>query len=278
MSRKKKQNVVIFDYEIEFYQIMKNYSELEKFNIIYSAHANNYKEILKEHSPQLVVLNEDLSDVDIFNLCNIISEEYNIMTIICTSNNENEYKYKAFESGAIRLIFKPIKIKEFIHIINETIKYKTVIKMNKFFNNWHEFNLSSKEEFARDVSILIKLLLEKEKVSRKLANQISFILTEIQNNSIEHAHHNDPKKHIKVTSLIRDNSIIIRIEDEGSGFDYSKLNLDLMSKESKIDMLRARKNELKRPGGFGLALAKSFMDEIQFNDKGNIITLIKKFK
>lgn len=278
MARRKKKNVLIFDYDVEFFQIIKNFCELEKFHIIYSANANNYEEILKETKPVLVIINEFLPDAEPLELCKIITTEYNILTMICTSNIDIEYRYKAFKAGAIRLISKPVKVKEFINILNETIQYKTAIKMNQFFNNWHEFNLSSKEEFARDVSILIKLLLEKQNVSRKLANQISFILTEIQNNSIEHAHKNDPNKKIRVTSIIKDDNINIRIEDEGSGFDYSKLNLDLLSKESKIEMLRKRKNDLQRPGGFGLALAKSVMDEIKFNDKGNVITLIKKLK
>ncbi|MBC7820224.1 MAG: response regulator [Planctomycetaceae bacterium] len=54
------------------------------------------------------------------------------------------------------------------------------------------------------------------------------------------------------------------IRDEGNGFDPSQLP-DLFSEDS-----------LERTTGRGLTLIRSFMDEVQFNDRGNEILLLKR--
>lgn len=54
------------------------------------------------------------------------------------------------------------------------------------------------------------------------------------------------------------------IRDEGSGFDLSQLP-DPFSEDS-----------LERTTGRGLTLIRSFMDEVQFNDRGNEILLLKR--
>ncbi len=63
---------------------------------------------------------------------------------------------------------------------------------------------------------------------------------------------------IKITYLLNKEKVRYIIEDEGDGFDWKKLpNAD-------------PKNLLKR-NGRGVVLIKMMMDDISYNDKGNII-------
>ncbi|HOK41529.1 MAG TPA: ATP-binding protein [bacterium] len=272
-------NILIFDYDTEFFEILKNFTEQESFNIKYSAIGNKYKELIKEHKPDVIIINDSLPDISGLELCKtILKEDEKYLIILFTERKDVEYKYQALLAGAIRLIEKPVKIKEFISVIKETIQYQAGIKMNKIVNNWFEFNINSKEEFAREVSMLIKSLLEHCNVDRLLANKISFVLTELQNNAIEHAHKYNIEKEIKISCIITEDTLNIKIEDEGAGFDYRKYDIEKPDKNDLRRIAVERKKEGKRPGGYGLLLAKKVMDEIIFNEKGNIIILSKRLK
>ncbi len=60
----------------------------------------------------------------------------------------------------------------------------------------------------------------------------------------------------------RENQLIIKITDEGDGFDAAKLNLEL-----------ANDQPLSVAGG-GIAMANMIADDLFFNDKGNCATLV----
>lgn len=272
-------NILLFDYTPDFFHLLKRAIDPEKFNIKYSDSTSNFNELIENENPDCIIINDILQGISGIELCSKISEaNKDVIMILLTENKDIKYKYLALTAGVMRLVEKPIKIQEFINILKETMIHRAGIKMNKFVSNWFEFNINSKEEFARDVSILIKGLLENEKIDRHIANKISFILTEIQNNAIEHAHKNNIEKVIKISCILTENALNIKIEDEGAGFDYSKLDSVPDSKSDILNIAQQRKLEGKRPGGFGLILAKKVMDEIIFNDKGNIILMSKRLK
>lgn len=70
-------------------------------------------------------------------------------------------------------------------------------------------------------------------------------------------------RRVRVSARFETNGARFTFRDEGSGFDYNNLP-DPLDPEN---MLRA--------SGRGLLLIETFMDEVQFNETGNEITLIK---
>ncbi|MFK8111300.1 MAG: response regulator [Rubripirellula sp.] len=84
--------------------------------------------------------------------------------------------------------------------------------------------------------------------------------------TIQHRKNNAPYKDRRVTvdlSATREEAKFV-ITDEGPGFDASSLR-DPTDPEN-----------LEKAGGRGLLLINAFMDEVQHNEKGNQITLIKR--
>lgn len=69
---------------------------------------------------------------------------------------------------------------------------------------------------------------------------------------------------ISVTVLIDQTAIEYRIEDEGPGFDPA--GIPDPTTEEFID----------RPCGRGVLLMRTFMDEVNYNEKGNAVTMIKR--
>ncbi|OEJ13169.1 response regulator [Brachyspira hampsonii] len=72
--------------------------------------------------------------------------------------------------------------------------------------------------------------------------------------------------HVEITLQIEDDNIIIAVKDQGLGFkpkqEAKKINNDGFARES----------------GRGIMMIKSYFDEVKFNKKGNVITLIKIIK
>lgn len=74
------------------------------------------------------------------------------------------------------------------------------------------------------------------------------------------------KRKVKITSTVDAEKQVIEIEDQGRGFDWEKA---LKTAKECVGC------ENERFNGFGLRIISSVFDKVLFNDKGNMITLIK---
>jgi len=86
--------------------------------------------------------------------------------------------------------------------------------------------------------------------------QLSVLLlavTEAATNAIIHANKCDPSKLVKIHAQINDSKLIIKIKDEGKGFDPSKLP-DPTEPEN-----------LLKDSGRGVYLMKVYMDDVKYN-------------
>ena len=78
-------------------------------------------------------------------------------------------------------------------------------------------------------------------------------VTEAATNAIIHANKCDPSKLVKIHAQINDSKLIIKIKDEGKGFDPSKLP-DPTEPEN-----------LLKDSGRGVYLMKVYMDDVKYN-------------
>ena len=86
--------------------------------------------------------------------------------------------------------------------------------------------------------------------------QLSVLLlavTEATTNAIIHANKCDPSKMVKIHAQIENSKLVIRIKDEGKGFDPTKLP-DPTEPEN-----------LLKDSGRGVFLMKVYMDEVKYN-------------
>jgi anti-sigma regulatory factor (Ser/Thr protein kinase) len=74
-----------------------------------------------------------------------------------------------------------------------------------------------------------------------------------------------------------DGALLFRVRDPGPGFSFDKLRHAALSSpaDSPADHAVKRDKLGMRPGGFGILLTRSFVDELLYNEKGNEALLIK---
>ena len=100
------------------------------------------------------------------------------------------------------------------------------------------------------------------------AGEISIALIEATINAFEHS---KAENNVFVKFLIEDDYLVIKVIDQGIGFDKTKVEIPKI--ENKIG-----KDERKR--GWGLQLIQELMDSVEFesNDEGTTVTMKKNIK
>lgn len=91
----------------------------------------------------------------------------------------------------------------------------------------------------------------------------TLVLSEAVTNAILHGNKSNPAKKVSAEASVQKGSVILKVSDEGEGFDHK--NVPDPTKEEN----------LLRLGGRGIYIIRVFMDEVQFNEPGNAITMTK---
>jgi serine/threonine-protein kinase RsbW len=99
-------------------------------------------------------------------------------------------------------------------------------------------------------------------VARRLRLNFRVGLTEALSNAMIYGNGSDPAKRVRVEVFLRPDCLTARVTDQGPGFDPTLVP----------DPTTPR--NLHRVGGRGLFLMRELMDEVQFNEQGNSVTLI----
>ena len=96
---------------------------------------------------------------------------------------------------------------------------------------------------------------------------VGIAIREAVANAIKHGNQQDPDKEVEVELAIADDQAVIRVIDQGDGFDPQEVG-DPLAPEN-----------LLKPNGRGIFYMKSFMDEIEYSsrpDGGTVVTLRKQ--
>lgn len=83
-------------------------------------------------------------------------------------------------------------------------------------------------------------------------------------NAIRHGNRYDESKKVTIEYAVKKNEFRIFICDEGDGFDPHSVPVP------------TRDENLDRPCGRGVMLMQSYMTHVQFNKRGNCVTMVKR--
>lgn len=87
-------------------------------------------------------------------------------------------------------------------------------------------------------------------------------LTEALANAMLYGNCRDPRKRVRVDAQLTAAVYTVRVTDEGRGFNPEKVSDPTLPRN------------LKRAGGRGIFLIRKLMDRVEFNDRGNSITMV----
>jgi len=117
-------------------------------------------------------------------------------------------------------------------------------------------NISSVENYVESIC-------SEYEIDDSVFGNILISLTEAVNNAIIHGNKRNPEKFVTISHSLENypKTLIIKIKDEGDGFNY--MNLPDPTAPENIEMI----------GGRGVFLIKQLADVVIFSDKGETIEL-----
>jgi serine/threonine-protein kinase RsbW len=99
--------------------------------------------------------------------------------------------------------------------------------------------------------------------SQEVCFAIRLAVEEALINAIRHGNRYDRKKSITVSADVGSDQTAITIADQGTGFDPAVVP------DPTVD------ENLEKPCGRGIMLMRAYMDEVAFNQRGNVVRLVK---
>jgi DNA-binding response OmpR family regulator len=108
-------------------------------------------------------------------------------------------------------------------------------------------------------------------------DKVALAFREILFNAVEHGSRQDPDAWITVTYMHVDHALMFRVRDPGPGFSFDQLDHAAAgnAEASPAEHIMNREKKGLRPGGYGILLTRSLVDELIYNEKGNEAMLIR---
>ena len=127
--------------------------------------------------------------------------------------------------------------------------------------------IGSRFENIELVQVVLRDSLERLGMEEDARHWVDLAVREALANAIKHGNEENPSKQVHVDLEVEGEEVVIRVEDEGVGFDPAQV----------VDPL-AQENILKT-NGRGILFMEKFMDEIQYGagpGGGTMVTLRKR--
>lgn len=199
--------------------------------------------------------------------------------IVLTARTDSEIVSECFKDGAYRYLRKPFTGDSLREVVQAALKEaeampagpEAVATIDE--QGWVELTAPSRQEYLDRFHDFCDTLIA-SRLDERAKNELKIAVQELGQNAIEWGNALDVESRIRLSYRLLEDRILIRIADEGMGFDPTTVPDPTID---PIALIEARESRGKRPGGFGIHLARRVMDTVSYNERGNIVTMEKRF-
>ena len=117
----------------------------------------------------------------------------------------------------------------------------------------------------------------KADLPQDVRENVSQAFRELLMNAMEWGGKFDPERKIRISYLRSKKMLLYRIADPGSGFNFEGLQHAAVSNppDNPIEHMRIREEKGIRPGGLGILMTMSLVDELLYNEAQNEVVFVK---
>ena len=193
-----------------------------------------------------------------------------LMIPIVVSSNQTQQPgiVKAFKIGASNYLRVPYNKEELQGIVEKTLSYKLRfiddIKVLPYVHEKIDFELPSDLSLMNGVLQYLTERVSKLGLIKPERSNLFVALDEAFVNAVKHGNRNDPTKLVRITAELSPKEARFTIEDEGAGFNVA----DIPDPRDPENLFRS--------SGRGVLLIYNIMDEVEYNDRGNRLTMVKR--
>ena len=205
------------------------------------------------------------------------AREPNLAVVVLTARSDPQTITECFKHDAYRYLVKPFtreQLEKVVAAALEESRETSPAQHTEGEEGWVVLSSPSRQEYVDRFQEFCDLLIN-TRLDEQAKSEVKIALQELGQNAIEWGNRMETERTIRLSYRLLEDRILIRIEDEGAGFDPSNVPDPTVD---PIKLIEDREASGKRPGGFGVHLARRIMDTVSYNERGNIVTMEKRFR
>jgi len=201
------------------------------------------------------------------------------LVVVMTADDTSETLLEAVRRQAYRYLRKPFAPNAIIEVVDEAIAKASAaalsIEVVSAKPEWLELVAPCSLEIADRIQSFIMQL--ETDLPEPVRQSVAQAFRELLTNAIEWGGKLDPKRKVRISCVRAKRMLLYRIADPGEGFDIDRLRHAAISNpdDDPIRHMAVREEYGIRPGGFGLAMTRSLVDELIYNEARNEVICIK---
>ena len=197
--------------------------------------------------------------------------------IMMTADDTSQSVLEAVKRQAYRYIRKPFPPNTIVDVVNEAVAPAAALSFEVVSARpeWLEVLAPCTIEMADRIHSFVMHL--EAKLPEDVREAVAQAFRELLMNAVEWGGKLDPNRMVRIACVRTKRMLIYRIADPGQGFDIDGLRHAAISnpEHDPIRHLLVREEQGLRPGGFGLAMTRSLVDELIYNEARNEVVFIK---
>lgn len=272
-------SVLIVDDEREVNYLLSQLVQAKGFQPISFYQGQGVVEAVREHQPDVVLLDVMLPDVDGFSICEELkrSRDTNLIPIVMvTALNSSSHQSRGIRVGANGYLTKPFQSEHLFREIDQALAWRREHSQSGITGEI-VFDVRSEFQYLHQLNDMLADLYAHTPLTEKQIKDLRQVVHEMGGNAIEWGHKRNAELSLLITYRISTDAVTLIIRDQGPGFDPGNLP-HAASDDDPIGHIDYRNEKNIREGGFGIMMTKGLVDDFCYNDKGNEVTLVKRFK
>jgi CheY-like chemotaxis protein len=199
------------------------------------------------------------------------------LVIVMTADDTSATLLEAVRRQAYRYLRKPFPPSAIVEVVNEAAAPTAALSIDVISAKpeWLELVAPCTLEMADRIQSFVMHL--DANLSEAVREAVAQAFRELLTNAIEWGGKLDPNRKVRISCVRTPRLLLYRIADPGEGFDIDKLRHAAIMNPDDDPMrhLSVREEKGLRPGGFGLAMTRSLVDDLIYNEARNEVLLIK---
>ena len=200
------------------------------------------------------------------------------LVIVMTADDTSDTLLEAVRRQAYRYVRKPFAPNAIVEIIDGAIRAPAAalsIEVVSAKPEWLEIIAPCSLEMAERLQSFVMQL--EADLPEPVRESVAQAFRELLTNAIEWGGKLDPNRKVRISCVRAKRMLLYRIADPGEGFSIDLLRHAAISNpaDDPFQHINEREERGIRPGGYGLAMTRSLVDELIYNEARNEVICVK---
>ena len=196
--------------------------------------------------------------------------------IMMTADDTPETVLESVRGQAFRYVRKPFPPNTIVEIVGDALGSAGSLSFEVVSARpeWLELVAPCSIEMAERIHSFVMHL--DAHLAEEVREAVAYAFRELLMNAVEWGGKLDANRKVRISCIRTRKMLLYKIADPGEGFDIDGLKHAAISHPNDpIKHLEIREEKGIRPGGFGLAMTRSLVDELIYNEARNEVIFVK---